>query len=450
MSDPRRPTRRPSRGQMPALLLLLTASAFGLLVGASFNAPNPLANLSAQHQVPGHSVSPTGSSGGTTRPGPSRGGDATASSKTSSGSPSAKASASAPGKPTPRPKKSAATATTAPPPPTPLAGPSNAVFMHYYLWWTPRHWHEKLGTRYPYTAKPLPAPGRFDASGCNPTVKYPGATVVDIPTEGLYDQGQGATFDLHIAQAAAVGISGFVVSWQGIGVANQGPGSSGYNARLDLLVSRVNRYNAAHGASFRLVLGMEAFGNYGRPASQVVADLEYFRSRYSANPAFSTRFSRLPMVMLLASRRYPLSTVQAISTAERGRLFLLGDETYRSWSRDAPYLDGSAYYWSSQDPWGNPQSGSQVAELARQVHAAGKPWFAPFTGGFNTQLIGGSTCVARRGVATLDAIWNLNRPSRPQAWFGISWNEFVENTYLEPSTLFGRRYLDEIGRLIRS
>jgi hypothetical protein len=154
------------------------------------------------------------------------------------------------------------------------------------------------------------------------------------------------------------------------------------------------------------------------------------------------------MVMLIGSRRYSLSTMQAVSAAERAHAFLLGDETYLSWARDAALLDGSAYYWSSQDPWKNPQSGSQITALAAQVHAAGKKWFAPFTGGYNTQLLGGNSCVARRGVKTLDEVWRLNKPSAPQGWFGISWNEFVENTYLEPSTLYGRTYLNEIARLI--
>ena len=320
--------------------------------------------------------------------------------------------------------------------------------MHYYLWWTPRHWTEKLGSAYPYAASPLPAPGSMDSTGCNPKVRYSGATIIDIPWEGLYDQGQSGTFDRHIGEAISARITGFVVSWQGTGEIGQNSTSSGYNARLDLLVARVNAYNAAHGTRFRLALALEAFGNYGRSPAAVINDLNYFRSRYAANPAFASSYSSKPMVMLMGSRRYALATVQAVSASARPYVFLLGDETYLSWARDAALLDGTAYYWSSQDPWNNPQSGSQIAALAAQVHGAGKKWFAPFTGGFNTQLIGGNTCVARRGVKTLDEVWRLNQASAPEGWFGISWNEFVENTYLEPSTLYGRTYLNEIARLI--
>jgi len=320
--------------------------------------------------------------------------------------------------------------------------------MHYYLWWTPQHWNDKLGSSYPYSAVPPPAPGSMSSAGCSPTVAYPGATIIDVPSEGLYDQNQAAVLDRHIAAAVGSRITGFVVNWQGTGAAAQAPSSSGYDARLDLLVARVNAYNAAHGTAFRLALALDAYGNYSRSATAIINDLNYFRSRYASNAAFANKYGHEPMVMLMASRRFALATIQAVSNAERSSVLLLGDETSASWNRDAAYLDGTGYYWSSQDPWKNPQSGQQIAALASLVHSAGKAWFPPFTGGFNTQLIGGSSCVPRNGVQTLDAVWNLNVGSKPQGWFGISWNEFVENTYLEPSSLYGSTYLAEISRLI--
>ena len=44
----------------------------------------------------------------------------------------------------------------------------------------------------------------------------------------------------------------------------------------------------------------------------------------------------------------------------------------------------------------------------------------------------------------------MNKTSNPDAWFAISWNEFVENTYLQPSLRYGSRYLDALGRLAAS
>jgi hypothetical protein len=322
------------------------------------------------------------------------------------------------------------------------------VYVHYYLWWTPQHWKDKLGRAYPIGANPLPVPGAMGANGCTATVRYPGASIVDVPAEGLYDQDDPATFDRHIAMAAAAGIRGFVVAWQGTGAAQQSPASSGYDARLDLLVKRVDAYNATHAQHFKLALGMSAFGDYHRPSAQLVDDLMYFATRYGNDPAFANNFSPHPLVMILDSRKYTGTQVADIAGAVGTRLFLIGDDTNTSWSRESRYLSGASWYWSSQDPYDNPRSGTQLRDLASQVHAAGKLWFAPFAPGFDAALNGHAACTPRDGTATLRTIWQMNRQSRPDAWFGISWNEFVENTYIEPSLAYGSATLDALHMLI--
>jgi hypothetical protein len=325
---------------------------------------------------------------------------------------------------------------------------SRVVYAHYYLWWTTRHWQDKLGPHYPYAASPPPLPGRLDAQGCNPQQLYPGTEIVDLPVEGLYDQEQPSTFDNHIDLAVDAGISGFLVSWQGTGAPGQTPASSGYDSRLDTLVSRVDSYNAAHGTRFGLGLAFAAFGDYARPADQITADLAYFARRYGPDPAFRNPYSSKPVVMWLDSRKHQLATVKTVSGSARGSLYLVGDETEQSWPRDADYLDATSYYWSSENPWTNQQAGTSLEALAAKVRIQGKRWFAPLIAGYNKQLQGGS-CVPRSGRETLSKVWEINGRSRPDGWFAISWNEMVENTYLEPSLTYGSAYLDALAALIR-
>jgi hypothetical protein len=327
-------------------------------------------------------------------------------------------------------------------------GPPHAVYVHYYLWWTSRHWRDKLGPEYPYAAAQPQLPGRLDAVGCNPQPLYPGTEIVDLPADGLYDQEQPSTFDNHIDRAARAGIAGFLVSWQGTGASDQTPASSGYNRRLDLLVRRVDSYNAAHGTHFGLGLALAAFGNYSRAAERIIADLTYFARRYGRDPAFRSSFSSKPVVMWLDSRKHQLATVEAVSAAARGRLYLVGDETEQSWPRDSRYLDASSYYWSTENPWTNQRAGASLEALATQVRNQGKRWFAPLIAGYNKQLQGG-TCVPRKGLETLSKVWETNAGSRPDGWFAISWNELVENTYLEPSLAYGSAYLDALSSMIR-
>ena len=340
---------------------------------------------------------------------------------------------------TPAPVKS-------PTPPALTARPLANVYVHYYLWWTVGHWHSKLGPSYPYSQPSPPRPGAINSVGCQPTVKFPGATIVDLPGEGLYDQALAATFDRHIAAAAAAGIRGFLASWKGSGQASQDPGVPGYDQRLELLVARVNAYNRTHSKHFGLGLALAAFGDYNRSAADITGDLAYFSQRYGKDPAFKNDYSAKPVVMWLDSRKYKVETVRDVSTAARPSVYLLGDETATSWPRDSPFLDGTSYYWSTQNPQSR-FSRSSIASLAAAVHAAGKPWLAPFIAGYNKELAGGG-CVPRNGTRTLDDIWAQNATSQPDGWFGISWNEFVENTYIEPSQAYGTTYLDELKRLI--
>jgi hypothetical protein len=293
----------------------------------------------------------------------------------------------------------------------------------------------------------------MDSRLCSPRVRYSGSEIVDIPREGLYSQNVSRTFDRHIAEAAKAGLRGFVLSWQGTGRARQSPASSGFDRRLDRMVSRVSRYNRSHHAHFRLALAYEAFERFSRPASRVINDLRYFSRRYGSKLVFRNSFSSKPMVMLLDSRKLrpavgsPGAVLPRVFAAVGSSLYLIGDETYRSYAADAPYLHASSYYWSSQNPWTNPESQWQIASLGGQIHRDRKRWFAPVIAGFNKQLVGGQSCVPRIGLETLRRVWAMNKTSRPDAWFAISWNEFVENTYLQPSANYGSRYLRELGRL---
>lgn len=332
--------------------------------------------------------------------------------------------------------------------PIPTADGKPPVYVHYYLWWTPKHWRDKLGPAYPYNAEPPPLPGSFTVEGCRASINFPGASVVDLPSDGLYDQNSPATLARDIATAASAGVRGFVVSWQGTGSATQTPSSSPFNTRLDLLVKSVDAYNATHAQPFNLALGLSAFGDYHRGSDAVVGDLVYFATRYAAAPAFSNAFSSKPLAMILDSRKFTGTQVRDAAKAVGTRLFLIGDDTPKSWSQEEQYLSGASWYWSSQNPYTNSRSGAQLESLAASAHAARKRWFAPFAPGFDARTHGGSSCTPRNGTRTLTTIWDINRRSQPDAWFGISWNEFVENTYLQPSRAYGNAALDTLRGLI--
>jgi hypothetical protein len=85
--------------------------------------------------------------------------------------------------------------------------------------------------------------------------------------------------------------------------------------------------------------------------------------------------------------------------------------------------------------------------MSAAVHADAKYWIAPFAPGFDARLVGGTKSVPRADGRTLRVEYAAALRSSPDALGLISWNEFSENTYVEPSKKFGHRYLDVLAEL---
>lgn len=325
------------------------------------------------------------------------------------------------------------------------------IFAYYYLWWSADHWRQALGSSYPLSANPLPLPASLDANGCNPSANYPGATLTDVPAR-IYSQDDPGFIEADVREAAAAGLAGFAVNWIGTGTPAQSPSSNVYSHRLQAMVDAVHKVNA-EGIPFKLWLSLKASASV-LPPQAIANDLGYFARMYGDDPAFDHSAGGRPTVIWNGSRKYAATTLRDISGAYRPRLRILGDET--SWTADrAPYLDGDAYYWSSQDPYGNPQSFDQLRALAAAVRGSGrnpdgsaKAWIAPLAPGYDKQLSGGNSCVPRRGGETLRRLFAGNRATAPEAWALISWNEISEGTYIDPMTRYGRQDLDVVRSLI--
>lgn len=337
-----------------------------------------------------------------------------------------------------------------PPTATTLAKPP--VFAYYYLWWSANHWKSALGPNYPFSASPLPLPATLDSTGCGAKSRYVGNTLTDVPGR-IYSQDDAGFIEADVRQAAAAGLTGFLVNWIGTGSATQSATSNPYSKRLQVLVNAVHKVNAA-GIPFKLWLSYKASATV-LSTSYISNDLAYFIRTYGSDPAFDRAQSPKVTMIWQGSRKYPASTLSSVGGPLRSKLRILGDETTWSASR-APYLDGNAYYWSSQNPYANPQSFTQLATLAAAVRASGanpdgtsKVWVAPITPGYNKQLAGGSACVPRRGGQTIKTLYTGNGATNPNAFGLISWNEISEGSYIDPMTRYGYQDLNALSSLIR-
>jgi len=329
----------------------------------------------------------------------------------------------------------------------PRAAPKTPVLAYYYLWWSSRHWIDRLGTNYPITNRKLPIPAATTADGCNPYRIFPGAQITDVPLR-LTSQDNPAVVASDVRAAAAAGLSGFVVNWRGTGRPNQTLASVSYNRRLQYLVEAVHALNAG-GTPFKLWLSYKS-SDTRLSGSYIRNDLDYLRRTYQHDSAFANPYgSGRPVLIWMGSRKYPAATLAAISLEFHSSFYLVGDENWRTWAAHGRYFDADQYYWSSQNPTQNPHSFVQMRRLAAMVRHDGKRWFAPFAPGFDAQLLGqGHGCVPRNNGETMRALYHGNAASNPDAMLLISWNEVAEGTYVEPLQRWGDLYLRILRPLI--
>ena len=346
---------------------------------------------------------------------------------------------------------STSTTTASPVPPTSTA-PNHRMFAFYYLWWDTQHWHARLGPNYPYTTSPLPLPATLSGDGCTVTNNYEGNQLTDVANP-LWTQSDPNQIQADVNLAAHIGLAGFAVSWAGTGEANQTMNSSTFNQRLALVVNAVHKVNA-EGIPFSLWIAYISSAAI-RTTDQINNDLSYLDKTYGTNSAFDHSNGGRPTLIMMGSRKYPITVLNAFSAQWRPHFYLVGDENWNTWNSDkAADFDADQYYWSSQNPMTNKSSFTDIAELAAEVRSSRNPdgsakqFFAPLAPGYNKVLGGGSGCVPRQDGQTMRDIYAGNSATDPNGWMVISWNEIDEGTYIVPLERYGLQSVATLSSII--
>ena len=253
----------------------------------------------------------------------------------------------------------------------------------------------------------------------------------DHPLLGRYSSDDRGVMRQHVRWAKRAGIGGFIVSWKSTPVLNR---------RLERLAE------VAAAERFKLLVIYQGLDFYRKPlpAARVARDLGLFERRFASRRAFAA-FQK-PLVIWSGTWRFSRRELAAVTRARRDSLLILASErNVAGYRRVAGFVDGNAYYWASVDPTSYPGYAEKLAELGRAVHARGGVWIAPAAPGFDARKVGGAGVVRRRGGATLRKELDAATRSSPDAVGLISWNEFSENTHIEPSRDHGTRYLDVVA-----
>lgn len=256
---------------------------------------------------------------------------------------------------------------------------------------------------------------------------------VDLPLLGRYSSSDTDVLRQHVRWAKEAGIDGFIVSWKSTEILND---------RLERLVG------IAENEDFSLSIiyqGLD-FERNPLPIEQVAADILAFSEQYGDHPAFQ-RFGR-PLVIWSGTWEFSDDDIASVASRVRdGVLLLASERQVDDYERVARWVDGNAYYWSSVDPVETPGYQEKLAAMGAGVRRFGGLWVAPAAPGFDARLIGGSRVVDRNGGDTLRREMATAIASSPDAIGLISWNEFSENSHVEPSRNFGTESLEVLAEL---
>lgn len=249
----------------------------------------------------------------------------------------------------------------------------------------------------------------------------------DYPTLGRYSSDDPEVMRQHVRWAKDAGIDGFIVSWKSTPTLDR---------RLEQLIAIAEEEDFKLGIIYQ---GLD-FERNPLPPARIESDLIYFLDHYAASPAF--QLFEKPLVILSGTWEYSPFEIESITANTREPLLVLASEkNLKGYERLAHLVDGNAYYWSSVNPDTFPRYQEKLDEMSRRVHDDGGLWIAPAAPGFDATMLGGESTVERQDGKTLRRQYDAAMRSDPDAVGVISWNEFSENSHIEPSQAYGDTYL---------
>jgi hypothetical protein len=239
----------------------------------------------------------------------------------------------------------------------------------------------------------------------------------------------------QIDQARGANIDAFVSAWYGPQAANNQTES---NLRALLALSQPR--------SFAVGALVETAGPFFRSSDDVRVALAYLLGTHATKPSY-LRWHGKPVIFFWAPGAVPRPAGQSAAAAWQAIRAQVDPGHNSLWIADGfdmgllSVFDGGYLY---NIAWAD-DSGALARQWAGRVRAGGRLWVGTVMPGWDdTRIVerGGRFRRDRQGGAWYASTWAGAASANPDLIVITSWNEFVENTYVEPSAQFGAQYLD--------
>ncbi len=276
------------------------------------------------------------------------------------------------------------------------------VYAFYFPWWTNDSWGD----------------GRL----------------IDRPAN-QYDSRDGGAVGRQVGEAMGAGIDGFIVDWYGPQENNLT--SQVFNMLLDI----------AGGAGFKAAAAVDLNGPYANSPDQVLETMNYVVNDRANHPAY-LRFNGKPVIYFWNQNKFSVADWKNIRNQvdpNHNTIWVMeGTSTGYLGVFDSLYLFNVA--WA-----GNP--GATARQWKNTALRGGGGYYTPtvLPGWDESRMTGRSNpsaIVDRAGGAYLTKSWNGAVSANTTTILITSWNEYFENSYIEPSQSYGTQSLDVLRPLI--
>jgi hypothetical protein len=265
----------------------------------------------------------------------------------------------------------------------------------------------------------------------------------DTPTIGLYNSKLPNVASVHIEQAKSAGLSAFIVSWFGI------------DETVTTTPALINLLDRAHEQNFKIGVAVDIYvGDFHRNYDEIARSMRWLMDEAIHHPAY-LYYDHKPVILFAFQQ-----------LAGFGSSFWQNIRTEFDPTRDtlwlAEGLSACCLYDGAMDgmyafnmAWANGNPDFYIAER-NLITAFGGTFYLPsISPGWDEDKIAEATNRPnptsprlRADGQFLNTAWDAALRTDSDVVLVVSWNEFVENSHIEPSLIYGTQSLDVLRPLI--